>query len=165
MHPIFGMLEYINLKIEPLPTKEKKKNQISPAHIEEWLIEEKGISIKPETVSMYLEQLSELTNNRLIEKKVTTKGRREFYYHGIISSAQVKILSDIICSSIFLNEEDAKDLIVRIKSLTKSEKSDSTQINQYIRYKPLNNECLNNIQLISKAINKNCRITYYYGQI
>lgn len=87
-----------------------------------------------------------------------THGKNKHYYYNNkrFDDGELELLADVICSSSFLDVNNAEKLLLHIKQMTDTEKFDeiTRQTNIYLRNKSLNPECIKNIKLLHEAIGK-----------
>lgn len=149
---IGAMLEFIQNNIE-------SDSIIKPHEINTYFEKNYGWKIKNTTIIDYLEELSKYNLGIKQIKKLQT---RKFIYQSVMTQDILILLSDIISSSLFLDEKSANELIYKIQSFVcKENKKDAVNYNSFSRPEMKNPSCLNNLKSINLAIQNHCFITYY----
>ncbi len=139
---------------------------VKQSQICDYLAEEYGFNVKRQTVSEYLELLSNDAFNYGLKCVKQGGGIKKYVYTGIFSEEQLSLIADIICSSTFLDYDTAGKLLSNIKSFVSDEKKEQfPDIDSYIRPHTPNFQSLQNIKTIHTAISQNRKISYYYANM
>lgn len=132
----------------------------------DYLRNEYGFQVKRQTVSEYLELLSNDAFGYGLKCIKQGGSIKKYIYTGIFSEEQLCLIADIICSSSFLDYETADKLLNNIRSfISDSKKDEFPDIDSYIRPHTPNFQCLKNIKAIHTAITQNRKIEFSYANM
>lgn len=156
---ILAIIKYLNEETDP-------DTHIVPQRIADELKFCYGWNITRKTIAEYLKQMCSQDFNFGLECDSYKGNIKKYTYKRTFSFEQLSLLSDIICSSMFLDDDTAEELLENIRSLTSIDRSyELAGTNHYIRPRVPNKDSMHNIRIIHEAINRGLKIKYYYAGI
>lgn len=108
---------------------------------------------------------SEYSINSGLKKKDTKNSK--YTYKKVLTTDQLSMLSELVYSSVFLDEETAIDLVFSLAEYDNIDGfNDKAEMNSVIRpFKGENFDAFSNLKLLHQAINQNRFISYYKGAV
>lgn len=132
--------------------------------MQEILTELEGYGISAERKSIY----SDIDTLKQYGVDIRMEQQDRTYYYHVVSRqfelAELKLLVDSIQSARFISEKKSNQLIRKIESLASKFEARELQHQVFVteRVKAENEQILNNIDAIHKAISTNCKIKFQY---
>ena len=156
---ILAILKY--LRKETTPGTSIKQEAIC-----QYLEDNYGWNVKRQTISNYLSDMSNKEFNLGIICRNKKSKIKKYEYKGILTDEQLSLIADIVCSSSFLDAKTAETMLSGIKEyMSNDREAEFPDVNSYIRPKMLNQDCLDNIKKIHRAIRSNRKIRFYYADM
>lgn len=152
---VLKTLEYLhNL---PEPSIGKKQIQVRTTDIAEYLtrlnLTPQG-TVTRDTAKKILDSIADSSTGYLLERKTSNGGQDEYWYRRAFTLEQISLLSTIITSSMFLNEQQIGDLLAQLSALTsKDNAAELSAADHFLRPRMMNDDALDNLRIIHEAIN------------
>ena len=162
---VLKTLEYLhNL---PEPSIGEKQIQVRTTDIAEYLT---SLNLTPQgtvtrdTAKKILDSIADSSTGYLLERKTSNGGQDEYWYRRAFTLEQISLLSTIITSSMFLNEQQIGDLLTQLSALTsKDNAAKLSSADHFLRPRMMNDDALDNLRIIHEAINNKQALRFYIG--
>lgn len=95
---------------------------------------------------------------------VTHKNRKYYYRKSVFSIEELMLIADAICYSNYIDPDNSKRLIEKIKTLSAKRETEklNRQADVFVKPKPMNSLCISNAGKIHKAIMLDRKISFGY---
>ena len=148
---ILKTLEY--LRNLPEPEAGESSVPVKPADLARYLTAECE-ETSDKTAKEILNAILDSDTGYCLDWEQSSKGRNHYRFKRTFSLEQLSLLSSIISSSMFLDEEQIKELLYQLKALTSDENASAlASADHFLRPRMMNDNALNNLRIIHEAIN------------
>ena len=166
-----GIMRALRIR-EYLETQLKQADQtINATAIAKWLNNEfeSDDTIARQTVAKYLDVLYDFDENKRIvygtNAGLKKNSNNKYIYEKLFTTEQLDMLSELVYSTIFIDDDSAYDLVTSLAACDNEDGSEAKlNMESVIRPYRAHNICtFDNLGLLHKAISNQKRITYYKG--
>ena len=123
-------------------------------------------AITRETAKDILNAISDSDTGYLLECSMSKGGQNEYWYRRPFTLEQVSMLSTIITSSLFLSDQQIRDLLKQLSDLTsKDNAQELSYAEHFLKPRMVNDKALDNLRIIHEAINNKKALRFFTGGI